>query len=684
MVTWFYLMVFVLSLVLLIRVLFTNKKVDTMLMLAVILVMLNCLGRYLVAATESLEVALLANKMLYAGACYVSPVLVLILAKLCGFKMPNILKAAMFLYSSIIMAAVLTIGNSRLYYKSVELVSGNGYNYLVKTYGPMHVLYSIFTFIYASAMVFFIIYAVKERHRISLRTVATMGGIGAAVFCIYILQRITGSNISFLALGYLVGVALLIRYFETVDMYDMSANIYHSIDLLDEYGYIAVDNKYRYANANHLVKELFPEMDAWVVDKEIPVSDSYLYREIICYLLEWDGKEKEPKIVSVNENFYQISVRYITHGKKGNVGYLLEFVDRTLEKKYYNTVEEYNVSMEREVAEKTEEILEQQRKTKELFVQTVTALSDAVDAKDRYTSGHSKRVAEYARMIAARMGKDKEEQDEIYRAGLLHDVGKIRVPAEIINKAGKLTDEEFNIIKLHPVTGYHILSGISGNEYIAAAAKYHHERFDGKGYPNGLSGENIPEVARILSVADAYDAMASNRSYRAALPQEVVRSEIEKGKGTQFDPYVADIMLQMMEEDKEYSMKQAESMQRRILSVDDEVMNNKMVELIMRDEPMYEIVSVESGREAIAILEQQHFDLVLLDLRMPEMDGLETLRLIRRKHRMPVVIMTGDKTLDASAEFAKLGCNDYITKPVLPIVLKEVIYNMTERASVVD
>ena len=318
---------------------------------------------------------------------------------------------------------------------------------------------------------------------------------------------------------------------------------------------------------------------------------------------------------------------------------------------------------------------------KKLFEQTVTALSEAVDAKDRYTSGHSKRVAKYARMIAAKMGKSKEEQDEIYRAGLLHDVGKIRVPAEIINKPGKLTDEEFNIIKIHPVTGYHILSGISENSEIAVAAKYHHERYDGKGYPNGLAGENIPEIARILGVADSYDAMASNRSYRNALPQEVVRSEIEKGMGTQFDPHIAQIMLQMIDEDTDYTMKQTDSMQRKILTVDDEMMNNKIIAHIMKDEPMYQLVAASSGMEALEILEQQSFDLILLDVKMPEMDGLETLKRIREKYQTPVVLMTGDKTLDISAGFAEYGCDDYITKPFLPLLVKEIVHNMTERTS---
>ena len=345
-------------------------------------------------------------------------------------------------------------------------------------------------------------------------------------------------------------------------------------------------------------------------------------------------------------------------------------------------LEKLQVELEKRVNEQTGELSLQQERIKKLFVQTVTSLSEAVDAKDRYTSGHSKRVAEYALMIAARMGKSKEEQDKIYRAGLLHDVGKIRIPDEIINKPGKLTDEEFNLIKIHPVAGYHILRGISEDDFMAIAAKYHHERYDGKGYPNGLAGEKIPEVARILAVADSYDAMASNRSYRNALPQDVVRSEIEKGKGTQFDPDIAEIMLQIMDEDKDYKLKQADYVKRRILTVDDEVMNNKIIAHIMRDEPMYEVVSVCSGREALKILEQQSFNLILLDVRMPEMDGLETLKLIREKYQTPVVLMTADKSIDISMEFAKYGCDDYITKPFLPLMLKEVINNMTERTNI--
>ena len=194
------------------------------------------------------------------------------------------------------------------------------------------------------------------------------------------------------------------------------------------------------------------------------------------------------------------------------------------------------------------------RKVEEMYIQVVSALAAAIDAKDKYTNGHSSRVAEYSKMIAARSGYSMAEQDEIYLIGLLHDVGKIGVPDEVINKPSKLTDEEFELIKKHPVIGDSILGSIKVNPKLATGARWHHERYGGGGYPDGIAGDQIPEEARIIAVADAYDAMTSRRSYRDVMPQDKVRSEIEKGMNTQFDPRFAKIMLQMIDEDTEYSM----------------------------------------------------------------------------------------------------------------------------------
>jgi len=313
------------------------------------------------------------------------------------------------------------------------------------------------------------------------------------------------------------------------------------------------------------------------------------------------------------------------------------------------------------------------KRVDEMNKKIIRALVKTIDAKDRYTNGHSLRVAEYSREIAKRMNKSEKEQEEIFYAGLLHDVGKIRVPAAVINKAGKLTDEEYEKIKIHPVTSYHILKDIYDDKTIALGAKFHHERYDGKGYPNGLMAENIPEIARIISVADTYDAMASNRSYRKALPQDIVRSEIEKGKCTQFDPEIADIMLQMIDEDRSYSLKESKYVMKRVLVVDDEPMNVKMVEHIMKDEPKYEITGVNSGAGALKILEQQEINLILLDVVMPEMDGFETFSRIKEKYNIPVVFMTGDKNIETINKATEYGVEDYVTKPFLPLALKEIM-----------
>lgn len=185
-----------------------------------------------------------------------------------------------------------------------------------------------------------------------------------------------------------------------------------------------------------------------------------------------------------------------------------------------------------------------------MISQTVSALAEAIDAKDAYTNGHSRRVAEYSAKIAEKYGKTKKECEEIYLIGLLHDVGKIGIPDSIINKTGRLTDEEYAIIKTHPTKGKEILSKISISPKLVIGANYHHERYDGKGYPEGLKGEEIPEIARIIAVADSYDAMASKRSYRDSLPKTKIRDELVKGMGSQFDSKFASIMVNLLDENQ--------------------------------------------------------------------------------------------------------------------------------------
>ncbi len=217
-----------------------------------------------------------------------------------------------------------------------------------------------------------------------------------------------------------------------------------------------------------------------------------------------------------------------------------------------NNFDDFSSAIERYI----DDIHAAEDEIEKLSDEILQSLAQTIDAKDVYTKGHSIRVAKYSKMLATRLKLPEKTIENIYKQGLLHDIGKIGIPDGIINKPGKLTDEEFAIIKSHTTMGSDILSKAESFPELARAARWHHERYDGLGYPDGLSAEDIPLEVRIISVADSYDAMSSNRSYRNYLAQEVVKKEIQKGMGTQFDPEIAKIMLEIIDEDPDYELRE--------------------------------------------------------------------------------------------------------------------------------
>ena len=201
-----------------------------------------------------------------------------------------------------------------------------------------------------------------------------------------------------------------------------------------------------------------------------------------------------------------------------------------------------------ELKRQQSEIRKNQEQNEKMSLQMIQTLSTTIEAKDAYTRGHSYRVAQYAALIAEELGWTQEEILNLKRATHLHDIGKIGIPDPFLNKPAQLTDDEYNLIKKHTVIGAEILKDITLIPHAAEIARSHHERYDGKGYPDGLAGTEIPIHARIVAVADCYDAMNSRRIYRNALPPEVVYEEFRKNRGTQFDPEITDIFLKLLKE----------------------------------------------------------------------------------------------------------------------------------------
>ena len=204
-------------------------------------------------------------------------------------------------------------------------------------------------------------------------------------------------------------------------------------------------------------------------------------------------------------------------------------------------LDSYRKDLQRRLDEKTREM-------ERITIQAIMTVANTVDAKDDYTKGHSMRVAAYSELIAQRLGWSEEEVQNIYYVAMLHDVGKIGVPDAVLNKPFKLTDLEFRLIQGHTTMGAEILKDFKMFPNVDVGAKYHHERYDGKGYPEGLKAESIPLVARIIALVDSYDAMTSNRVYRRRLSDDIVMDELVKGKGSQWDPDLVDIFLELIKE----------------------------------------------------------------------------------------------------------------------------------------
>ena len=291
--------------------------------------------------------------------------------------------------------------------------------------------------------------------------------------------------------------------------------------------------------------------DLILLDIRMPNMDGF---ETIIHIRRLKNFEATPVVFLTANDDLEAEAKCLSAGGADFIR--KPFLPEVLQLRVRNIIEleKLRKRLSSEVEKKTRQVTEQKRQIEELIVEIVQTLSGAIDAKDRYTNGHSLRVARYSMEIARRYGYSIEEQQSVFIAGLLHDVGKIGISDAILNKPDKLTDEEYAIIMTHPTIGAEILKNVKSIPNFAIGAHWHHERYDGKGYPDGLKGKEIPEIARIIGVADAYDTMASTRSYRSYLPQDRIKKEILEGRGKQFSPEFADIMLQMIEEDTEYDM----------------------------------------------------------------------------------------------------------------------------------
>ena len=272
-----------------------------------------------------------------------------------------------------------------------------------------------------------------------------------------------------------------------------------------------------------LLDQMMPEMDG----KEffLKIHKEKKWSDIPVIFLTSDTEDKtEAECLNIGA--------YDFIGKPIVTEVLLSRVEKTLE------LTGYRKELQKKLDEKTRQI-------ETAYLQTMAALAHTIDAKDPDTNGHSRRVAGYTKQIAQSLGWSEQDSENAYFVALLHDIGKIGIPDAVLKKQNRLTDKEYELMKKHPAIGADILKDIKMLDGLSNGTLYHHERFDGSGYPSGLKGDEIPLIARIISVADTYDAMTSTRCYRKGMGQETALAELKKQSGRQFDPKIVNQFLKI-------------------------------------------------------------------------------------------------------------------------------------------
>ena len=287
--------------------------------------------------------------------------------------------------------------------------------------------------------------------------------------------------------------------------------------------------------------------DIILLDINMPEMDGFEVLECIKARDEW---KDIPVIFLTADNDQETEVRGLRAGALDFV--TKPFMEDIVKQRVKHLVEldHLQKQLKEEVARQTAKAEERRKQVEEMSFQTVHALADAIDAKDSYTKGHSARVAEYSIALAEELGWTHDEINDLKYVALLHDIGKIGVPDAVLNKPGKLTEVEYSVIKSHTTTGAEILKSITTVVGAVQVARHHHERYDGTGYPDHLKGEDIPIMARVVCIADAYDAMNSKRIYRNSMSKDYIREELLKCSGTQFDPNMVEAFVKVLDEGK--------------------------------------------------------------------------------------------------------------------------------------
>ena len=522
-----------------------HNHFNTLITIYFILLPVTNLGFFLLAIADNIDTAIAGNILTYIGGCYLIMLTMLSVFSFCGIKVNKIIRAILIVISSIFFASSMSIlskGQIGFFYKSFEFNIVDGTGVLCnKEYGFMHTLFYIFVILYFVISFVATIYTYFKKTQVSRKMMYLLLLTEAmGVISFFGVRLFVGGNSPFqlIPVAYVVAGVIYIIIIRRVCLYDIDQMANETMIKRGYVGLLSFDLKLNFLGSNKNARDIFPEVSDLIVDKKLePVG---LKDTIFLWLHSFVDNSENKFYYELNGKTYLITITFLYDGLTKR-GYQIIITDDTQNQEYIKLLNSFNSELQNEVSEKTKRIVE-------MNDEFILGMATMVESRDNSTGGHIKRTSEGVRILIDEILKDNtlginmEFARNIIKAAPMHDLGKIAVDDAILRKPGKFTPEEYEVMKRHSSEGARIIKEIVDDKFnpyfkeIAInVAHYHHERVDGSGYPNKLKGDEIPLEARIMAIADVYDALVSKRVYKEKFSFDKAYDIIMEGMGTQFD-----------------------------------------------------------------------------------------------------------------------------------------------------
>ena len=526
-----------------------RKHFDITFSILFTLVPIICLGYTMLAHSESLNEVIMATKIVYLGGSFLQYFVFLSIVSLCKIRFSIWLKRVLFICCLILYGSVLTIGYKPYFYRELSMEIVGGAPLLHKSYGFMHSVYFVSVGLFFLVSLSVIIYSYFKKKQVSRTILYLLFLPEAASMLSYFLGRRITQHFDIIPVAYIFAEIMYLLIVYRVTLYDVNDTVIDSMIHNGATGFVSFDEKMRYLGCNETAQKILPVLTTLYVDKKI--DETHPAGPAFGWLRQFSENEKKHEFVyrwqkgsepnDENDKIYNVNADYLYDGKR-RLGFLLTLTDETQNRKYIRLLDHYNEDLQREVREKTQHI-------EEMHDNLIMSLAMMVESRDNSTGGHIKRTSVGVRLLIDEimhkggMKLSAEFCKNLIKAAPMHDLGKIAVDDAVLRKPGRFTPEEFEKMKHHAAEGARVIHEIlkmtdddSFHLLAENVAHYHHERWDGSGYPDGLKGEEIPLEARIMAIADVYDALVSKRVYKDSMSFEQADSIILSGMGTQFDP----------------------------------------------------------------------------------------------------------------------------------------------------